>query len=93
MSKRVTNEQLMKRLDHIEKARQAEHYTMTKLIGRKLKQAEHDATMFFCVAIALGGLVAWYTIGNFDQYIFLLIILVGFVGFIGIHIQKYKKQH
>ena len=82
MSKRVTNEQLMERLDSIEKN-----------VIDEFKKADLSTTLYFAVALSVAGIAAWYAL---DKLVFLYITIVGFggavvIGFLLCRIWKREK--
>ncbi len=76
MSKRVTNEQLMERLDSIEKN-----------VIDEFKKADLSTTLYFAVALSVAGIVAWYAL---DKLVFLYITIVGFAGAVVIGFLLYR---
>lgn len=76
MSKRVTNEQLMERLDSIEKN-----------VIDEFKKADLSTTLYFAVALSVAGIAAWYAL---DKLVFLYITIVGFAGAVVIGFLLYR---
>ena len=76
MSKRVTNEQLMKRLDSVEKN-----------VIDEFKKADLSTTLYFAVALSVAGIAAWYAL---DKLVFLYITIVGLAGAVVIGFLLYR---